>query len=369
MPRSNLSVADIRKIGFQGIPVAAIALALDHEGNFNPGDQRTYLRYVVDSMLQTGRQSQTVKFGIVPTGHTGHFGGRNLDEYETVSRHAINTVTAWTREPALMVAGISGNTDIALQKAEIARDAGYDVGMISMGALRGQTEDQMIEHCRRITQVIPGFGFMLQPACGGIHLGPKFWAGFSSLPGACGIKVAGFSNYWTNMIMQSVYGAGNHDKIPFYTGNDCSMMEDLLLPRQFEKDGPLVRITSALLGHFAVLTGPSIKWFNLCREYAANGAAIPVEVLAQIQQANILNHALFDPLHLTAPFTGCIAMVKWILHMRYGIFGSLNCWPEPNGVMPELQSYQVEQLEALEIALPHLFDYDWVAGNIDRWRA
>ena len=44
---------------------------------------------------------------------------------------------------------------------------GYDVGLLSLAALREASNDALIAHCRRIGEVIPLFGFYLQPAVGG----------------------------------------------------------------------------------------------------------------------------------------------------------------------------------------------------------
>jgi hypothetical protein len=35
---------------------------------------------------------------------------------------------------------------------------------VSLGALPDATETQLVQHCRRIADVIPVFGFYLQPA-------------------------------------------------------------------------------------------------------------------------------------------------------------------------------------------------------------
>src|SRR5204862_186456 len=65
------------------------------------------------------------------------------------------------------VAGVCGPTPQAVAEAELARSLGYDLGLLSLGALARATNDELIAHCRRVAEVIPVFGFYLQPAVGG----------------------------------------------------------------------------------------------------------------------------------------------------------------------------------------------------------
>src|SRR5207244_2077751 len=72
-----------------------------------------------------------------------------------------------THHHPVMVAGIVGKTGQATTEAEIAVALGYDVGLLSLGAWREELEDEILRHCERIAEIIPLFGFYLQPAVGG----------------------------------------------------------------------------------------------------------------------------------------------------------------------------------------------------------
>ncbi len=46
---------------------------------------------------------------------------------------------------------------------------GYHAGLLSLAAMKGATEDELIAHCRAVADVMPLVGFYLQPAVGGLR--------------------------------------------------------------------------------------------------------------------------------------------------------------------------------------------------------
>ena len=70
------------------------------------------------------------------------------------------------------------------EMADICTDgpAGYDVGLLSLGALAGATTDELLAHCRAVADVMPLFGFYLQPAVGGRVLDYAFWRELAAIP-------------------------------------------------------------------------------------------------------------------------------------------------------------------------------------------
>src|SRR6185369_10720542 len=80
--------------------------------------------------------------------------------------------------PLVAIAGVCGATPQAVAEAELARDLGYDAGLLSLAALGGASTAELLAHCRRVAEVIPLFGFYLQPAVGGRVLDQAFWRGF-----------------------------------------------------------------------------------------------------------------------------------------------------------------------------------------------
>src|SRR6185503_6275740 len=55
----------------------------------------------------------------------------------------------------------------ALTRYEIAAALGYDAALLSLGAWRDAPESEILDHCRVIAEIMPVFGFYLQPAVGG----------------------------------------------------------------------------------------------------------------------------------------------------------------------------------------------------------
>ena len=65
------------------------------------------------------------------------------------------------------------------------------------GALRDADNRDVLDHCRRVADVIPIVGFYLQPAVGGRVLDRAFWRGFLEIDRVVAIKVAPFDRYRT----------------------------------------------------------------------------------------------------------------------------------------------------------------------------
>ena len=70
-----------------------------------------------------------------------------------------------------MIAGLAGRTQQAVREARASRSGlGYHAGLLSLAAMKGASEDELVAHCRAVAEVMPLVGFYLQPAVGGIHL-------------------------------------------------------------------------------------------------------------------------------------------------------------------------------------------------------
>jgi dihydrodipicolinate synthase/N-acetylneuraminate lyase len=98
---------------------------------------------------------------------------------------------------SVLIAGISGKTDQALIEARIAREAGYHLGLFSLGAYKDAGEEELVAHCRKVAEEIPLMGFYLQTAVGGRLLSEAFWGKFVEIPNVVAIKIAPFSRYLT----------------------------------------------------------------------------------------------------------------------------------------------------------------------------
>src|SRR6202008_4520066 len=125
----------------------------------------------------------------------------------------------------VMVAGIVGTTTQAVAEAEIALSYGYDVGLLSLGgpALAGASNDELLAHCRAVADVMPVFGFYLQPAVGGRVLSHEFWREFAEIPNVWAVKIAPFDRYRTYDVVRGI-GESGRDDIALYTGNDDNIV-------------------------------------------------------------------------------------------------------------------------------------------------
>ncbi len=75
---------------------------------------------------------------------------------------------------------------------------------------------------------IPVVGFYLQPAVGGRSLGYDFWRRFAEIENVVAIKIAPFNRYQTLDVVRAVVAAGRQKEIALYTGNDDTIVADLL---------------------------------------------------------------------------------------------------------------------------------------------
>ena len=207
------------------------------------------------------------------------------------------------RRPVL-VAGLVGQTKQALAEAELARDLGYDCGMLSLGAMKSAGEDELIVHCLQVAEVIPLFGFYLQPAVGGRKLSFAFWRRFAEIPGVVAVKIAPFNRYQTLDVVRAVDEAGRAGEISLYTGNDDSIVHDLVTECRFASSGGRrrLRMVGGLLGQWAMWTRKAVELLAEVKEAFVTGT-VSSGLLTLGAQLTDANGALFDAAH---SFAGCI---------------------------------------------------------------
>src|SRR5579884_2576474 len=150
------------------------------------------------------------------------------------------------------IAGVCGKTRQAAAEADLAMRLGYHAVLLSLGALRDASNDELIQHVRHIAEIAPVIGFYLQPAVGGRILHYDFWLRFAEIPNVLAVKIAPFNRYQTLDVVRAVVETGRAGEIALYTGNDDSIVVDLLT--HFDFGGKIARIVGGLLGHWAVWT-------------------------------------------------------------------------------------------------------------------
>ena len=336
----------------QGGVFPAHPLALNARRELDPVRQRALGRYYIDAGVS----------GLAVGVHTTQFAIRDAGLYEPVLRIAAETAADWAGRPLFLIAGLVGRTEQARREAEIARGLGYHAGLLSLAALGGASEDELIEHCRAIAAEIPLVGFYLQPAVGGIVLPVSFWRRFAALDNVIAIKIAPFDRYRTLDVIRGVVEAGAEDRITLLTGNDDHIVADLLTPFRFRRGGEVVtaRITGGLLGHWCVWTRRVVELVDRIRRSLAEGAIDP-ELLALDAAVTDCNGAFFD---VANGFAGCIAGVHEVLR-RQGLLEGTWCLDPDERLSPG----QAAEIDRVWAAYPELNDDAFVAANLERWLA
>ena len=342
-----------------GLVIPAHPLALNRDRTLDESHQRALSRYYLDAGAG----------GLAVGVHTTEFAihDSKVGLYRPVLELAVETVRSWKpldakAGPPVMVAGIIGETKQAVKEAETARGLGYDVGLLGLGALSGCTDQQLVEHARQVARVLPIMGFYLQPAVGGRVLSESFWRGLAEIPNLVAIKMAPFNRYYTLSVIRAVAAAGRAGEVALYTGNDDSILVDLLTRFEIatEKGRVAVDITGGLLGHWAYWTERAVYQLERVRAAKQSGK-IPAELLTLAAQVTESNEAVFDPENA---FGGCIAGILYVLSSS-GLVAGVHPLGKGEGLSPG----QAERIDAVMSRYPHLIDHEFVAENLDRWLA
>lgn len=331
-----------------GAVIPAHPLALNANRQLDERRQRALTRYYLDAGAG----------GLAVGVHTTQFAIREAGLYRPVLELAMQTARATLHRP-VMVAGLVGRTPQALTEAEIAVALGYDVGLLSLGAWRQETEEEILDHCGRIAEVIPLFGFYLQPAVGGRVLSYRFWREFAEIPNVWAIKIAPFNRYQTFDVIRAVVEAGRSD-IALYTGNDDNIVADLMTPFPVSVGGQTVIrwFDGGLLGQWAVWTRAAVHILDRVKALRNDPAQAPdlLRVGAALTDANA---AIFDPAH---GFAGCIPGIHEVLR-RQGLLEGI--WTLDSAEV--LSPGQADEITRVHRTHSELNDDDFVASHLDEW--
>jgi len=333
-----------------GTVIPAHPLALTADRQLDVRRQRALTRYYLDA------GSGGLAVGV----HTTQFAIREVGLYKRVLSLASEAAAEWTDRQLVMVAGLAGPTAQAVKEASTAVSLGYNAGLLSLAALKGQSEDQLIAHCQAVAEEIPLIGFYLQPAVGGLHLDANFWARFAAIPNVVAIKVAPFNRYRTIDVVRGIVAAGAEDRVTLYTGNDDHIVLDLVTPFTVIRDSAPVtmRFKGGLLGHWSVWTKGAVEIFKRCQAEAADGA-VSADLLGLDARVTDCNSAFFD---VANNFHGCIAGCHEILR-RQGLLEGIWCLDPEEGLSPG----QAEELTRVSHLHADLADDDFVRANLSRW--
>jgi dihydrodipicolinate synthase/N-acetylneuraminate lyase len=336
-----------------GVAIPAHPLALTPSRTLDERRQRALTRYYCDAGAG----------GVAVGVHTTQFAIRDSSHglYRPVLELAAETVRATIprRRPFVMVAGICGPTAQAVAEAEIAIALEYDVGLLSLGALADASVEQLLVHCRAVAEVIPLFGFYLQPAVGGRALRYAFWRELAEIPNLWAVKIAPFDRYKTMDVVRAISEAGRND-VALYTGNDDNIVPDLVTSYPVIAGGErsVRAIDGGLLGQWAVWTSRAVDLLGRARA-ARDGGAVETSLLREGAALTDANGAIFDAAN---GFAGCIPGIHEVLR-RQGLLAGTWCLDPRESLSPG----QAQEIDRVCRAYPFLGDDDFVAERLDGW--
>ena len=347
---------DLRDFLRKGHVIPAHPLALTADRKLDERRQRALTRYYCAAGAG----------GVAVGVHTTQFAIRDPKHglFEPVVRLAGETVDACAAaasRPIAKVGGVCGDTAQAVREAEFLAGAGYHAGLVSLAALKEADIDQLVAHCRAVADVIPVFGFYLQPAVGGRLLPSAFWRRFAEIDNVVAIKAAPFNRYQTFDVVRGVAEAGRAGEVALYTGNDDNIVLDLLTPYRIPlAGGPVtLRFVGGLLGHWAFWTKKAVELLDACHRVVASGGPAPETLLTRAVEVTDSNAAAFD---VANGFAGCIAGIHEIL-MRQRLLAGLWTLDSAEGLSPG----QKDEIDRVYAVYPHLNDDAFVAEHLDEW--
>jgi dihydrodipicolinate synthase/N-acetylneuraminate lyase len=339
----TLASPNVRRHLRAGQVIPAHPLALDRGRRLDAERQRALTRYYIEAGAG----------GLAVGVHTTQFAIRdsNVNLYRPVLELAMEEVDNARTDrdrPFAMIAGVVGRQAQARTEAEIAAAIGYDAALLSLGAWSDAPESEILDHCRVIAEIIPVFGFYLQPAVGGRILSYEFWRDFAEIPNVWAIKIAPFNRYRTIDVVRAVVESGRDD-IALYTGNDDNIVADLLTPFPVTAGGTTVLrwIDGGLLGQWAVWTRAAVALLAGIKEARVSGEYGP-SLLSYGAALTDANAAVFDARN---DFRGCIPGIHEVLR-RQGLLEGTWCLDPDETLSPG----QAEEITRVERSYPEVTD-------------
>jgi len=352
VPRTPVLPAHLAALLAAGTVIPAHPLALDANRHLDERRQRALTRYY--HAAGAG--------GVAVAVHTTQFEIRD-DRYglfEPVLALAADVLDKEATHPMIRIAGAVGPTSQAMCEAATAAQLGYHAVLLSPLVV-GASEEQLLDRARAVGDVLPIVGFYLQAAIGGPVLSREFWRAFADIPAVVAIKAAPFNRYRTLDVVLGLADSARADEVSLYTGNDDSIISDLLAVYHLVRSGRPVerRIVGGLLGQWAVGTQAAVKVLGLSKRAHSGDADARAALISMATDLTDFNAAVFDPAH---DFAGVIAGVHEVLRQQ-GLLEGTWCL-DPKGA---LSPGQAEEIRRARRMYPCLTDDDFVAEHRDEW--
>ena len=257
----QIAGVEIPKEIFKAFQKGLVIPALPLDRQLDERCQRALMRYYLDAGAG----------GVAVAVHTTQFEIRQpavglYGKILEIAKEEFDRFSENTQKPVIRIAGVIGETEQAVNEAKLALKHGYHAVLLGLAAFDGAVNEEIIKHCKIISEIIPVVGFYLQPAVGGYKLDVDFWRDFAGIENVIGIKMAPFNRYQTFDLVRAVAESGRSEKIALYTGNDDNILVDLLSEYSIKVDGRVIkkRIVGGLLGHWAVWTKKVVELLVSC---------------------------------------------------------------------------------------------------------
>ncbi|MEX2381765.1 MAG: dihydrodipicolinate synthase family protein [Opitutales bacterium] len=351
---------DLRGFLLDGQVIPAHPLALDGNRKLSEGHQRALARYYVAAGAG----------GIAVGVHSTQFEIRDPRHglFEPVLAMAAETADAaleGTSREFAKIAGVCGRTPQAVREAETARGLGYHAVLVSMTSVQGDSTDDILFHCRAIGEILPIIGFYLQPSVGGRVYPYAFWRRFMEIPSLVAVKIAPFNRYQTLDVVRAAVESGRDD-VALYTGNDDTIIADLLTPFCFPQEGKPAGggenserwIVGGLLGQWGVGTRKAVELLGEIKAERAGGR-ISRDWLTRAAALTDYNGALFDAAN---GFSGCIPGIHEVLR-RQGLLPGVLCLNPQEALSPG----QEEEITRVRRSYPQFDDDRFIADHLEEW--
>ncbi|MCK2034915.1 dihydrodipicolinate synthase family protein [Microbacterium sp. SSW1-49] len=294
--------------------IPAHPLVLDEQRRPDWGAQRALTEYYLDAGA----------IGLAVGVHSTQF---EVRQEEGLLRRILSEAAAVADDRAerpILVAGAAGSLPEALADAATARDCGYDFMLVAPYGAGDVSEQDLVERTRAIGEILPVIAFYLQPDVGGRILSEEYWRQIADLDCVVGIKAAPFSRYRTLELLRGVARSARAQEIALYTGNDDSIIADLLsdfhLP---DDDGEPrhLRFVGGLLGQWAVWTQGAVRIMSFVQDARAGDRDAQTRLLDLASDLTEANRVIFDAAN---GFAGCIPGIHEVLRLQ-GLMKNTHC--------------------------------------------
>lgn len=329
-----------------GVVIPAHPLALTEEGEVDLSAQRALTRYYREA------GAHGVAVGVHTTQFPLHSDRALLTEVWRLAADAAGDT--------LLVAGVCGDAADAVREAETAAALGYDAALLCPWGMAEVTDNALLERAVAVGEVLPTIGFYLQESVGGRRLDRAFWQDLFDIETVVAVKSAPFDRYRSNDVVQALLENDRWAEVAVLTGNDDTIVHDLVTPVRRTVGGRTreIRTAGGLLGQWAVGTAAAVGLSAEVRA-ARDAGAVPAPLLAGAADLVEINAAVFDVDH---DFAGCVAGVNEVLRQQ-GLLRSARCLSAAERLSPG----QRERIREVRARHPGWLDEEFVAEHRDRW--